>query len=580
MSYVGYSVFNASTLDEGLLDFPTSYHAYIRSLAAKFPSCSFRGLFTDDNFEDVVNIQAQSALVEPEVDKSWKNLAYWDSENYGGEDGRWGRASKEIIRCCLDPRNFLGFSPIFNNDGTDFRPVWQFVDQRLPDTYNKNDLEKGVATIVKGSFMETGGTKRYSNDKINYPQTIVSLCIKYSMHPYCAAAKILLEMGSSGSSIISGTHSSYPGYYNYFNIDAYAHDGNGAVTNGLISAKKRGWNTREKALEGGIKFLAENYVNGTQNTKYLERFNILGNYTNQYMTSIYAPVQESKEIAEAYGRDLSGLTLLIPVYQNMPSTPCTDPKTGKYGTPLEGSQAVVPDTPKITFEISSKNVQSTEALLLVKVLNLTNTIDKLSYKLNNGQEVELEVPELDSVLITGIVKELMLNNLVPVTDYQLQVVVEIAGAKIESDVFTFKTLQDYPKPPRRVILEPETLAFPSKSLITSFTDVDWGYWYNNGLPSNFECYYRCKIYKNGSLFETVDLNLAGNSIGNRKIKNFEFIPKTATYAKLGDCIQVSIQPWMRRISDDHIFLDPAAYPTFSNVICLKVNTHKVFLYDK
>ncbi len=50
--------------------------------------------------------------------------------------------------------------------------------------------------------------------------------------------------GRKGNSI-SGKVSGFEGYYNYFNVRAYASGGYDAVEYGLLYAKSQGWNTHK-----------------------------------------------------------------------------------------------------------------------------------------------------------------------------------------------------------------------------------------------------------------------------------------------------------------------------------------------
>ena len=89
----------------------------------------------------------------------------------------------------------------------------------------------------------------------------------------------------------------------------------------------RPWDTQEKAIKGGAKFIAEAYTNKGQNTNYFEKFNVstysaYTKYTHQYMTNAYAPAGEAIKLYNAYnaGNLLnSSFNFIIPVYENMGS---------------------------------------------------------------------------------------------------------------------------------------------------------------------------------------------------------------------------------------------------------------------
>ena len=113
--------------------------------------------------------------------------------------------------------------------------------------------------------------------------------------------------------------------YNPFNIGAYG--GTDPLYNGLVYAKAAGWNTPEKALNGGAKLLAKYYINKGQHTTYYQRFNARNGAskmgTHQYMTNIQAPYYEAlstKNSYASYGITSHSLVFEIPIYNSMPGS--------------------------------------------------------------------------------------------------------------------------------------------------------------------------------------------------------------------------------------------------------------------
>ena len=137
---------------------------------------------------------------------------------------------------------------------------------------------------------------------------------------------ILQEQSNSGTGgSISGTESGYEGYYNYFNIEAYASGGMTAVQRGLWWASQSGsygrpWNTQEKSIIGGAEYYGTNYVKVGQDTFYLKKFNVQGDnlYKHQYMTNVQGAASEAAVYAKAYSEEMrqSPLVFKIPVYNN------------------------------------------------------------------------------------------------------------------------------------------------------------------------------------------------------------------------------------------------------------------------
>ena len=148
--------------------------------------------------------------------------------------------------------------------------------------------------------------------------------------PYVLAAMILQEQGSGSSDSISGQS----GYYNYFNVGAYATSEMTAVQRGIWYAAQSGsynrpWTSIEKSIVGGALFYAENYLNAGQNTLYLKKWNVQGSnmYKHQYMTNVLGAAEEGAKLSAAYSSDMKSAAheFSIPVYLNMPDTAAAKP---------------------------------------------------------------------------------------------------------------------------------------------------------------------------------------------------------------------------------------------------------------
>lgn len=193
----------------------------------------------------------------------------------------------------------------------------------------------GPGSSTSGTGTSTGTTTGSTTASTTYADLIMNVAASTGLNPYIIASTILQEQGSDGrGKSISGTYSGYAGYYNYFNIGAYASDGMDAVGRGLWYASQSGaygrpWNTPEKAIAGGAEYYATNYVKAGQDTLYLKKFNVQGSniYKHQYMTNVEAAASEGALFGQGYGNTLKNmaLTFKIPVYNNMPASPCAKP---------------------------------------------------------------------------------------------------------------------------------------------------------------------------------------------------------------------------------------------------------------
>ena len=184
---------------------------------------------------------------------------------------------------------------------------------------------------IQTKSVATSGTSTSSPQlkKVPYTDIIMKAAEVSGVSPYVLASAIIQEQGKGTSDLISGTNSTYPGYYNYYNTGAYAHDGMTAVQAGLKYASESGtgdrpWNTIEKAIIGGAKQYGANYVNNGQDTFYLKKFNVQGSnkYNHQFMTHVLAAASEGAKVSKAYSDAMKAtrLNFKIPVYENMPES--------------------------------------------------------------------------------------------------------------------------------------------------------------------------------------------------------------------------------------------------------------------
>lgn len=312
--------------------FPESYWDGLKLLHAMYPEWVFRADHNGFDWDYAVDQESKigNSLVQSTSKSSWKSTdpkAYnWDTGVWTVFDsGGWVAASREIVAYYMDPRNFLSQNSIF-----------QFLLQSF-DAKVQNVA--GVERLVDGTFLDATVTDT-DGKKIYYPQVIFDAGKKVGVNPYVLAAMIIQEQGTKGQSeSISGTASGFEGYFNYYNIGAVAGGGNSAVKNGLIYAKGgasgqgtsngRPWNSRVRAITGGAQFYANGYVTAGQDTMYLKRFNAQGDnpFTHRYMTSVWGASSEGYSLAQGYSEELrqSPLVFSIPVYDNMPDTPCAQP---------------------------------------------------------------------------------------------------------------------------------------------------------------------------------------------------------------------------------------------------------------
>lgn len=306
---------------------PESYKNSLRVLHQKYPNWRFEAVNTKLDWNTAVTAESSVGknLVAKSSISSWKSTepqAYDWTQNawYGFDGGSWASASRELIQYYMDPRNFLDESGIF-----------QFETLEYQAYQNEAGISNILAsTFMSGSYTDTDGATR------SYASTFAEAGSASGISPYHLASRCLQEQGVYGTSqSVTGTVSGYENFFNFFNIGAYAANGNTATINGLIYARGteesyyRPWNSRYKSIMGSAKYVNEKYVKKGQNTLYFQKFNVVnsenGIYSHQYMSNILAASAESARMKKAYSDLNTSLVFKIPYYTGMPETACAKP---------------------------------------------------------------------------------------------------------------------------------------------------------------------------------------------------------------------------------------------------------------
>ncbi len=230
----------------------------------------------------------------------------------GYDNGSWYHASEAAIKYYMDPRNWLD---------PNSSSILQFM--QVGESVNASDEE--IYSAIKGSFLDRDGKGMENAAAINRASR------DNKANQFYVVARILQEQGTNGG----GTWRMKDGdtyYYNLFNIGATGSGSSNIIANALATAKRNGWDSVEKSISGGIKTLFSDYINQKQDIIYLNKFDVesyKGLY-HQYMQNIEAPKNES---AIMYGKIKDtgilnqALTLVIPVFYNMPSVISASPAT-------------------------------------------------------------------------------------------------------------------------------------------------------------------------------------------------------------------------------------------------------------
>ena len=300
--------------------FPDSYKSLLRAMHKAHPTWILKAAQTGLDWNYVITKESALGvntvhLTSPDAFKSKDpNAKNADGSYKVYDSGGYIAASREAIEYYMDPRNSF--------DDTFF--------QFLSNSYDGNTQTlSGINTIVKGTFL---GKAFPEGGYTSYADLLLNAGKRYGVNPFILASKLINEHGSDGNSgSVSGKVEGYEGYYNYFNIGAYAHSGRSAIENGLIYAKEHGWDSREKSIMAGTEFFAKDYIRSNKTTAYFQKFNVMNGASavarGQYMTALWGAnstgVTLGKGYASAYS---SALTFEIPVYLSMPTLPAPYPR--------------------------------------------------------------------------------------------------------------------------------------------------------------------------------------------------------------------------------------------------------------
>lgn len=309
--------------------FPVSYIPFLTYLHKKYPNWNFVAEKSTKKFNTVVS---------KETGKNYTQSTYsvYRLSNTLKENPNWYAASSSMVAFYIDPRNYL-------NEKNIFAFVLQSYDEK---NHTRDILEK----LFSGTYLVNS-----DEDYISY---FMEAAKEYNISPVLLGARVKQEGGTnesydgvSGTSTLTYDGKSLKGYYNYYNIGAYQDSKTSSpVTRGLATAAGyvnsydgTPWNTREKAIKYGAKFIANGYISGGQDTLYYQKFNTKDSssysaYTHQYMTNIIAPASESLSFYNTYSSlnilDI-GWTFYIPVYTNTPTEYTSHPPVGDTNNDLE-----------------------------------------------------------------------------------------------------------------------------------------------------------------------------------------------------------------------------------------------------
>ena len=305
--------------------FPESYWKNLLLLKTNHPNWNFVAADTGLDFYDAVyneSVGGRSVIRTSTARNSnyayaaygqgafdYINDKYVPYDDITGSDP-WIQANLDTIAYYMDPRNFLVDMYIF-----------QFESLIYNSNIDDNKYKESIEALLENDYLKA------------FTDIFVEAGKQSGVNPIYLASLSKQEV-SGGEYPTTAIRGDYNGMYNFYNIGAS--DGENPVIRGLIEASYedastlRPWDTEEKAIIGGAKWIYKWYLGAGQSTSYFKRFNVIhdyiinnnisdfayDNYYHQYMTNLLAPTEEALLSFRSYRINNSidnEYTFLIPV---------------------------------------------------------------------------------------------------------------------------------------------------------------------------------------------------------------------------------------------------------------------------
>ncbi len=313
--------------------FPESYQTALCALQISRPSWRFEALPITQlsrekgkNYDFPTVVEEEWRVAGRSLVSARKEYAAYAETGSRLYDSGFYLANRDAVAYFMDPRNFLSEEGIF-----------QFMLLTGGDEIPASEVEillEGCSAVTAAKGVP-GGLAEF----------LVQLGKEYGINPLQLATRLRQEQGREGNPLLTGTAGSYlggedlylDGYYNPFNLSASGVGEGQIYRSGAEYAKSRGWDTLEKGLRGGAERLAQEYIGKYQNTLYLQKWNVdprsetaagSRNFWAQYMQNIGAAKTEGDFLAKRLSKSDVPLHFLIPVYENLPEAPSSDPAGG------------------------------------------------------------------------------------------------------------------------------------------------------------------------------------------------------------------------------------------------------------
>ncbi len=433
----------APTFEQQLASFPASYQQALTKIHEQHPTWTFEAVPIQDSWSTVISKETEKEdtnLVLNSSDRAWiRSFKIYDG-------GGWVPASKLIIEYYMDPRNFLNEKDVFQFEKLSYDKATQKEDSvrvifgenqgllAMAPSVMKAAEQASASAYFLASRMKQEISEASSYGIVNsargdlsvsYPPLTSGAISPCFLTPaeQLAALLALPSLNPQQQEWLKGLQATpqvpipMPStrYYNVYNIGATPNPGvvDGARINAISFAMKTDaeyllpWDTQEKAVIGGAKYICAKYIAKGQDTMYFQKFAVSGDpsilYVHQYMQNVQAAYSEGSRYYSAYKRAEmleKPFVFRVPVYSGMPDQPCAKPSVtmsqtqstalpGTVGEELmiSGSSTYnIRTAPTTTSTVLGKAVQNSYFFIDDLVVGEMTSYGNLWYRINfNGQ---------------------------------------------------------------------------------------------------------------------------------------------------------------------------------------------------
>ncbi|UXR70954.1 MULTISPECIES: N-acetylglucosaminidase [unclassified Staphylococcus] len=225
-------------------------------------------------FESVDQVESVETLNVTLEEAAKKQINNYTSQQVSNKDNtNWRDASDAEIKDAMDSSVFMD----------DERQKYQFLDLSKYQGIDKNRIKRML----------------YEHPTLlNHTDDFIKAAKKQHVNEIYLISHALLETGSVVSELSNGVEIDGKKYYNFYGVGALDED---PIKTGAEYAKKQGWDTPEKAIDGGAKFIHDHYLSHEdQNTLYSMRWNPKDPGEHQYATDINWAKSNATIIADFY----------------------------------------------------------------------------------------------------------------------------------------------------------------------------------------------------------------------------------------------------------------------------------------